>query len=136
MSAVCHSGDGYMENLIAVFILIVIVGGAGTYLIKAKRSGVKCIGCPAGGACSDNNKIKKKKLEGPVIAKKTIVISGMHCAHCVKIVTDSLNRIDGVAARGNLSKGCVEILLDREVEECVMISAVEKEGFSVDSIRS
>ena len=41
-----------------------------------------------------------------------------------------------VAARGNLSKGCVEILLDREVEECVMISAVEKEGFSVDSIRS
>ena len=82
------------------------------------------------------NKKKKKKLTGAVIAKKTIIISGMHCAHCVQSVTDSLNRIDGVSARVDLNKSCAEIFLDREVGEDILISAVEKEGFSVESIQS
>ena len=33
---------------------------AAAYLIKAKRSGVKCVGCPAGGNCSSKNKKKKR----------------------------------------------------------------------------
>lgn len=37
---------------------------AAAYLIKAKRSGVKCIGCPAGGNCSSKNKKKKKEIDG------------------------------------------------------------------------
>ena len=61
---------------------------------------------------------------------------GMHCAHCVQSVTDSLNRIDGVSARVDLNKSCAEIFLDREVGEDILISAVEKEGFSVESIQS
>lgn len=82
-------------------------------------------------------KIKeKKKLTGPVIAKKTIFISGMHCAHCVQSVTDDLNRIDGVSAKVDLNKNCAEISLDREVGDDLLIAAVEKEGFSVDSIRN
>ena len=36
-----------MENLVAAVILILIVGGAAAYLVKAKKSGVKCVGCPA-----------------------------------------------------------------------------------------
>lgn len=40
-----------MENVIAVFILAVLIGGAAVYLVKAKRNGVKCVGCPAGGNC-------------------------------------------------------------------------------------
>ena len=125
-----------MENIIAVFVLAVLIGGAAAYLVRAKRSGVKCVGCPAGGNCSSRHKKKKKKLTGAVIAKKTIIISGMHCAHCVQSVTDSLNRIDGVSARVDLNKSCAEIFLDREVGEDILISAVEKEGFSVESIQS
>lgn len=125
-----------MENIIAVLVLAVLIGGAAAYLVRAKRSGVKCVGCPAGGNCSSRHKKKKKKLTGAVIAKKTIIISGMHCAHCVQSVTDSLNRIDGVSARVDLNKSCAEILLDREVGEDILISAVEKEGFSVESIQS
>ena len=125
-----------MENIIAVLVLAVLIGGAAAYLVRAKRSGVKCVGCPAGGNCSSRHKKKKKKLTGAVIAKKTIIISGMHCAHCVQSVTDSLNRIDGVSARVYLNKSCAEIFLDREVGEDILISAVEKEGFSVESIQS
>ena len=125
-----------MENIIAVLVLAVLIGCAAAYLVRAKRSGVKCVGCPAGGNCSSRHKKKKKKLTGAVIAKKTIMISGMHCAHCVQSVTDSLNRIDGVSARVDLNKSCAEIFLDREVGEDILISAVEKEGFSVESIQS
>lgn len=40
-----------MENIIIVVILLAIVGLAACYVIKAKKSGRKCIGCPGGG-CS------------------------------------------------------------------------------------
>ena len=131
-----------MENMIAVLVIVILVGSAAAYLIKAKRSGVKCVGCPAGGNCKEpsnknkKNKKKKKKLTGPVIAKKTMFITGMHCEHCVQSVTDSLNRIDGVSARVDLNKSCAEISLDREIGEDILICAVEKAGFLVESIQS
>ena len=43
-----------MANLIVVGILLIIIGAAVLYIVKAKKSGVKCIGCPAGGNCSGN----------------------------------------------------------------------------------
>ena len=124
-----------MTNIIVIIILAVVIGSAVSYLIKAKRNGVKCVGCPAGGSCSAA-KMKKKKLDGPVIGKKTIEITGMHCEHCVQSVTDSLNRIDGVSARVDLNKSCAEISLDREIGEDILICAVEKAGFLVESIQS
>lgn len=41
-----------MENIIIVAILAVILGGAGRYIYKEKKSGARCIGCSAckGGA--------------------------------------------------------------------------------------
>ena len=32
-------------------VLILIVGGALAYIIKKKKSGAKCIGCPDGESC-------------------------------------------------------------------------------------
>ncbi len=124
-----------MENVIIILILFVLVGGAVSYIIRAKRSGTKCIGCPAGGGCS-GKKIKKKKLSGRVVAKKIIDISGMRCAHCVQSVTDSLNEIEGVSARVDLSKGCAVVSLDREIGEDVLARAVERVGFGVRSIHT
>ena len=40
-----------METVIAVVIVAAIVGLAVRYIWKAKKSGVKCIGCPDSGAC-------------------------------------------------------------------------------------
>lgn len=41
-----------MADFVLAGILVVIIGAAVIYIVKAKKSGVKCIGCPAGGSCS------------------------------------------------------------------------------------
>lgn len=41
-----------MADFIIILIVLAIVGGAGAYVYKAKKSGKKCIGCPDGGTCS------------------------------------------------------------------------------------
>lgn len=41
-----------VENIIVIAVVVVIVGLAGFYVYKAKKSGKRCIGCPDGGSCS------------------------------------------------------------------------------------
>lgn len=50
-----------MENVIIIAILAGIVGAAVAYIVRAKRRGVKCIGCSAGGNCAHK---KGKSSEG------------------------------------------------------------------------
>lgn len=40
-----------MENWIAIGIIVLILGLAAGYVIKSKKSGKKCIGCP--GNCAE-----------------------------------------------------------------------------------
>ena len=39
-------------EIIAIIAVVLIVGGAVAYIIKAKKSGQKCIGCPDSKTCS------------------------------------------------------------------------------------
>lgn len=59
-------------DIIAVAVIILIIGGALAYIIKAKKSGKKCIGCPdsnfcdkkttsCGGNCSSCSGCSKKQ---------------------------------------------------------------------------
>ncbi len=41
-----------MTDVILIIVLLAIVGAAIVYIIRAKKSGVRCIGCPSGGNCS------------------------------------------------------------------------------------
>ncbi len=43
-----------MGNIVVLSILVLCIGGAVAYIIRAKRNGVRCIGCSAGcnGSCS------------------------------------------------------------------------------------
>lgn len=123
-----------MVNTIVIIILMILIGGAVAYIIKAKKSGVKCIGCPAGGSCPGSGKMPKKKLAGRVIGRKTIKISGMHCAHCAMDVANALNQIDGVRAEADLSKSRARISYDREVEDSIIRNQVEEKGYHVISI--
>ena len=41
-----------MENIIIIAVVAIIVGLAGGYVYKAKKSGQKCIGCPHGSSCA------------------------------------------------------------------------------------
>ncbi len=123
-----------MADVIVLIILALILGGAITYIVKAKKSGVKCIGCPAGGNCPGSKKMPKKKLDGRVIGKKTMEISGMSCEHCAMDVTRTLNQIEGVRAQVSLSSGKARISYDREIPDEVLRNAVEKTGYHVTAI--
>lgn len=41
-------------NIIAVIIIAACLTAAIGYIVKAKKKGVKCIGCSSGGCCADN----------------------------------------------------------------------------------
>ena len=41
-----------MENILIIAVLLVIVGCAVAYVVKEKKKGVKCIGCPNAKKCS------------------------------------------------------------------------------------
>lgn len=43
-----------MTNIILIGILVLIIGGAAAYIRRAKKAGVKCIGCPHGKSCGGN----------------------------------------------------------------------------------
>ena len=53
--AILQKGTVFMEDIIIIVILAVIVGLAGWYVYKAKKSGKKCIGCPDGCSCSSKS---------------------------------------------------------------------------------
>ncbi|MBO7217260.1 MAG: FeoB-associated Cys-rich membrane protein [Clostridia bacterium] len=41
-----------MENIIVIAIVALIVAAALIYVIRAKKKGVKCIGCAAANSCA------------------------------------------------------------------------------------
>ena len=43
-----------MTDFIIVSVVLLLIGAAMVYIVKEKKRGVKCIGCPNGG-CSHNN---------------------------------------------------------------------------------
>lgn len=45
-----------MADLIVVIIILVIVGAAVFYIVREKKKGVKCIGCPASANCAHAKK--------------------------------------------------------------------------------
>ncbi|MBQ8895937.1 MAG: FeoB-associated Cys-rich membrane protein [Clostridia bacterium] len=49
-------------DIVVTLILVAVIGGAVAYIIKAKKSGQKCVGCPhskqCGGKCGCNNEKK------------------------------------------------------------------------------
>lgn len=48
-----------LTDWIVIGVIVLIVGGAVAYIIKAKKSGKKCIGCPDNASCTS-----KKGSEG------------------------------------------------------------------------
>ena len=82
----------------------------------------------------ENKKAKKKTLDGPVVGRRTIRISGMHYQNCVNSVTNALNSIDGVSAEVSLKDNCAEVACDRPVDDIDLKQAVEKAGFEVVGI--
>ena len=116
------------DAIIMVVILIVLI-----FAVKGSLKHFKGEGACCGGG-SGSVKPKRKTLDGPVIGRRTIRISGMHCQNCVNSVTNALNAIDGVSAKVNMKDNRAEVSYDRAVDESVLKQAVEGAGFEVVSI--
>jgi prolipoprotein diacylglyceryltransferase len=41
-----------MDDFIVIAVLVLVIGGAVIYVLKQRKKGVKCIGCPNSGSCS------------------------------------------------------------------------------------
>ncbi len=44
-----------MANIITILILVLVLGSAIHYIIKSRKNGGKCIGCPSSGSCPSKN---------------------------------------------------------------------------------
>ena len=42
-------------EVISIILIVLIITGVIVYIVKAKRKGVKCIGCPDAKTCSTKN---------------------------------------------------------------------------------
>lgn len=117
-----------MGNIIIIAILIIFIVFAlrGSYLHFKGESG-----CCQGGS---GPKPVKKKLRRPIIAKKVIVIEGMHCNSCRKRVEDQLNQIDGALAKVNLKKKIAVVSMERMIPDMLLTHEIEKLGFQVIEI--
>ncbi|HJD47337.1 MAG TPA: heavy-metal-associated domain-containing protein [Candidatus Mediterraneibacter norfolkensis] len=123
-----------MANVIIILILVVVLSFAIKSSIRHFKGEGAC--CGGGSGTVRTKKPKKKKLNGPVIAKRTMEISGMHCKNCVNSVTRALNGIDGVSAKVSLHSNRAEIVMDRMVDESDLRHAVEEAGFGVVNIKA
>ncbi|MBD5106579.1 MAG: heavy-metal-associated domain-containing protein [Lachnospiraceae bacterium] len=117
-----------MGNIIIIAILMIFIVFAlrGSYL---HFKGVR--GCCRGGS---GPKSVKKKLRGPIIAKKVIVIEGMHCNSCKNRVENQLNQIDGALAKVNLKKKIAIVSMERMIPDMLLTHEIEKLDFKVIEI--
>lgn len=44
-----------LESIIVIAILILVIGSATAYIIRQKKKGVKCIGCPYAKECKSGS---------------------------------------------------------------------------------
>jgi len=44
-----------MVDFLIVIVLLIILGAAIIYIVKAKKNGARCVGCPDSGSCAGCN---------------------------------------------------------------------------------
>ena len=121
-----------MVDIIVVLIVVILLGFALKGSIKHFKGDSPCCGGGGGTVVLD---IPDKKLDKPVLGKKVLKISGMHCEHCVKAVTEAINKVDGASAKVKLSENEAVVSYDRELDEEQLKRIVKDVGYRVVSIK-
>lgn len=76
-----------------------------------------------------------EKTEGVNGMKKTVMIEGMMCMHCVKHVHDALAAIDGVTeADVSLENKSAVVKSEKEISDDVLRAAITEAGYEVTAI--
>ncbi len=116
-----------MKTAIVIILLVILMGGALLYIIKAKKNGVKCVGCPHAAAC---NGCESQEA----VLQKTFKIEGMHCPHCKARVEEIIGEIHGLTGTVDLEKGVALVTYAKPVEDALIKSKIEESGFTVVEI--
>lgn len=120
-----------MADIIIILIVVVII----FFAIKGTRKHMKGESpCCGGGGGDVKLDIPIKNLENPVLGRKTVKISGMTCQHCVKAVTEAINKLEGASAKVDLDRKEAVVSYDRLVENEKIKQVVQEAGYRVDSI--
>lgn len=117
----------------ATFIIVIILAVIAALAVKNSIKHFKGEGGCCGGG--DVPKLKNKKLQGSIIAKKIIYIEGMHCENCKNKVEKNINQIDGAVAKVNLRKNTAVVSMDRNISDTDLIQAVEQANYTVIKIQ-
>lgn len=116
-----------MSDLIVIAIIAVAVAAGARSTIKHfKGEG----GCCGGGS---DYKPRKKKLSN-ILYKKIFYVEGMHCDHCKNRVEETVNDFTGIAGIADLKKGTLTISYATDVDDDIIISRIERIGYSVAGI--
>lgn len=67
--------------------------------------------------------------------KKVVKIEGMTCNHCKSRVEDTLNKIEGISAKVNLSKKEAVVSIKGDIDDKTLTDAITEAGYSVVSIK-
>ena len=121
-----------MTDIIVILVIAVFVLLGVKSTIKHFKGEGACCGGGGGSIVLD---IPDKKLDNPVLGKKVLKISGMHCEHCAKAVTEAINKIDGASAKVKLSENEAVVSYDRELDEEQLKRIVKDAGYRVVSIK-
>ncbi|WP_027430366.1 heavy-metal-associated domain-containing protein [Lachnospira multipara] len=120
-----------MGSAIVVVILLVVV----VFAFIQSRKHMKGEGGCCGGGQDEVASQERKKLDNPVIGRKTLSIEGMHCDNCKNSVERSINRLDGASAVVDLKKNIAIVDYDRELDDAALKIAVERLDFKLLSIK-
>lgn len=121
-----------MAGTDAIILLVVVL--VMIYAVKGTIKHFKGEGACCGGGSGSVPPEEEKELAGPIIGRKVMHISGMHCNNCANRVIRAINRIDGASAKVNLKKKEAIVAYDREIDDEALKEAVEKAGYVVVSV--
>lgn len=119
-----------MGTIIVACILIVLIIAA----VIAGKGHFKGEGGCCGGGGEILTEEPEKQLQNPVIARKRIRISGMHCDACRNRVEHRLNQITGVSCKVDLEKKEAIVQMDCEVSDALLINAIQGMDYKVESV--
>ncbi|MBE6612522.1 MAG: heavy-metal-associated domain-containing protein [Ruminococcaceae bacterium] len=107
--------------IIAAVILLALIG-----IVSAVRHFRGQGGCCGGGGYRP----KRKKLKNVRFIRK-FKVDGMQCAHCRQRVEEVVNDICGASGKVALRLGELTVSLAEDVDDGVIISRIERAGYTV-----
>ena len=119
---------GIMINIIIIAVIIVIAFFAAKLSISHFKGNGSCCG-GGGGTIAD-----EKKLEGTKLGEKVLIIKGMTCVNCQNHVQNSLNKLEGIAAKVDYKKEKAVVEYSRQISNDELKDVVERAGYTLKEV--